>query len=135
MPARGRRLATIGAMTTALGILMYYLLERVSYNETSSITFRSLEAAFLPTTGIGLLMSTVGTIMLAVSSTPRPLSQLGCALLGVEAAAALTLFCYPNAINIHEWTGLFVFPLSLLPLLGSLLLISALIKTVRRGNR
>ncbi len=134
-PNRSRKLASIGAAVTVVGILMDYLLERISFADTtSSKTFRFLDASALPTAGLGLLLFLIGIVLVAVSSAPRTCSQLGSTFLGIDAVAALALFCYPNAINVHDWTGLLMFPLVLLLPLGLLLLVSSLIKTVRREN-
>ncbi len=124
-----------GLVFVALGVLFNYLLEKVSFDSTESITFKVLEDIFLPVLFLGIILCLVGCIAFAIQLGARQCALVGSlSLIASGILAGLAQFeLLP--INVHGWSGALLFPLFCLPLVGAFFLIAGAIKFLRSERR
>ncbi len=126
-----KRTFIAGLAMIAMGILASYLLDLVSYQDTRTWLFSVLENIFLPLLGLGLLTSIVGSVLLMMKANGRICYGLAASFLSTFAAAALFGALGLVRINVHDWSGMLIFPFMLILPLGIAFLISGALKTER----
>jgi hypothetical protein len=114
LPAKA--LTISGLCLVALGTLMSYLLELVSYNSTDTPVFGFLEAAFLPTLLIGILTLFVGCIRLVRQISSQTSFAVGTLCFLAWMLGTLLEWLGIVRINAHDWSAIILFlTLSLIP--------------------
>jgi hypothetical protein len=123
-----------GLVFVALGVLFNYLLEKVSFDSTESITYKML-AVFLPVLFVGIILCLVGCIAFAIQLGARQCALAGglCLIASGILAGLAQLELLP--INVHDWSGALLLPLFCLPLVGAFFLIAGAIKFLRSERR
>src|SRR5580658_5444499 len=104
LSAHGRHLVVTGLVFVALGVLFNYLLEKVSFDSTESITYKML-AVFLPVLFVGIILCLVGCIAFAIQLGARQCALAGglCLIASGILAGLAQLELLP--INVHDWSG------------------------------
>jgi|HubBroStandDraft_6_1064221.scaffolds.fasta_scaffold477578_2 hypothetical protein len=110
-------LTSSGLGLVALGTLMTYLLDVVSYYySTDTWLFGFLEAAFLPTLLIGILTLFVGCIRLTRQISSQTSFALGLLCFLAWMLGTLLEWLGIVRINAHDWSAILLFlTLSLIP--------------------
>ena len=119
-----RWLISVGVCLTILGVLFSFQLERHSFRTAVDTEFVFLKYAFLPSLLLGLLATLVGSVIWAWRRT----SVSSLASYGVVIAALTLLAAKLIPINIHGWTGSFMFVFSVSMLIGVLFVAFAAVR-------
>ncbi len=107
MPAKV--LTISGLCLVVLGTLMSYLLEIVSHNSTDTPVFGFIEATFLPTLLIGLLILFVGCIRLVRQISSQSSFAVGILCFMAWVLGILLEWLGIVRINAHDWTAIILF--------------------------
>ncbi len=101
-----RWLLEVGVCLVALGVLVVFALEWLSYgHRLGQRTFFILQYAWLPTLFLGLLITFVGSIFWAWQQASVPKLAISGVIVG--GSSLLTAAFAP--IHIHDWTGSLIF--------------------------
>lgn len=119
-----RWLILVGVCLTTLGVLFSFQLERHSLRAGIDREFFFLEYTFLPVFLLGLLATLVGSVIWAWRQT----SVSSLASSGVIIATLTLLAAKLIPINIHGWTGSFMFVFLVSLLIGVLFFVFAAIR-------
>ena len=119
-----RWLILVGVYLTALGMVFSFQLERHSLHASIDREFFFLEYAFLPVLLLGLLATLVGSVMWAW----RRASVSSLAASGRFITVLTLLASKAIPINVHGWTGSFIFVFLVSLLIGVLFVVFAAVR-------